>query len=578
MINPLSYSSEDLVNISTGQLASTHELIQAKEKGLAALADAENSNSGKVQPVHLKTFIEKVYKTASPALKSKKLHMEGNAVIKSLCFAQNLSKKEELDAFSHEWAEYPSALFEPYADHPSGYAMQKGNKANYIIALKGIMGANWEKNLAVSDQKTCLLVDMMAFVQRYRDMGSADFEQLQRRYLVNITSMRPEGCNVVHIIGDRYDIGLSDSLKHEERYRREKASQTTRTYVPHRSLPVPQWKHFIGKRENKRNLLQYLYESWAQECHTIPDDCIVIVGGFTPGPAIMLSQHSLTELPCLVCPAHEEADTRVFAYALYSIEEQSCSRIVIEANDTDIIVMGIFYSSNTSSLKELWVHKTTTGLQDQRLDIHLPCHAVAHYLASKYQGDTTYILSGLKVTFECTEILGPFAKYGTPGKSLDVSTEVVSSARKLFLALYGNKEFSGTLDELRCHLFMTKKGDISSLPPIEDAFMLHLLRSFHQTTICKRASQPEPELPDPCKFGRFKPFVLDRLMKSVTGSGTKRPVETSPTTLQISPGEEHLEDIPVTCNEALANEIDLYKYGQNSNYFVAIPEGHTFMI
>ena len=119
---------------------------------------------------------------------------------------------------------------------------------------------------------------MMAFVQRYRDMGSADFEQLQRRYLAKITSMRPEGCNVVHVIGDRYDVSPSDSLKHEERYRREKASQTTRTNVPHRSLPVPQWKHFIGKRENKRNLLQYLYESWAQECHTIPDDCIVIVG------------------------------------------------------------------------------------------------------------------------------------------------------------------------------------------------------------------------------------------------------------------------------------------------------------
>jgi len=527
MINPFSYSGEDLVNISTGQLASTHELIQAKERGLAALADAEKSNSEKVQPVHLKTFIEKVKKTASPALKSKKLYIEESAVIRSLCFAQNLSKKEKLDAFSHEWAEYPSSLFDPDDDHPSGYAMRKGNKADYLIALKGIMGSNWEEkeNLPVSDQKTCMLVDMMAFVQRYRDMGSADFEQLQRRYLAKITSMRPEGCNVVHVIGDRYDVSPSDSLKHEERYRREKASQTTRTYVPHRSLPVPQWKHFIGKRENKRNLLQYLYESWAQECHTIPDDCIVIVGGFTPGPAIMLSQHSLTELPCLVCPAHEEADTRVFAHALYSIEEQNCSRIVIEANDTDIIVMGIFYSSNMSSLKELWVHKTTTGPQNQRLDIHLPCHAIAHYLASKYQGDitamllTTYILSGcdtvsypfrigkkraLKVTFECTEILGPLAEYGTHGKSLDVSTEVVSSARNFFLALYGNKEFSGTLDELRCHLFMTKKGDICSLPPTEDAFLLHLLRSLHQTTICKRASQPDPELPDPCKFGRSK--------------------------------------------------------------------------
>jgi hypothetical protein len=34
--------------------------------------------------------------------------------------------------------------------------------------------------------------------------------------------------------------------------------------------------------------------------------------------------------------------------------------------------------------------------------------------------------------------------------------------------------------ELRCHIFVTKKGDLLTLPPTEDAFEHHMKRGFHQ--------------------------------------------------------------------------------------------------
>lgn len=94
---------------------------------------------------------------------------------------------------------------------------------------------------------------------------------------------------------------------------------------------------------------------------------------------------------------------------------------------------------------------------------------------------------------------------GTVNKLLDGKdyyAMVLDSACKYICALYGKKDFPGSLDELRCHLFKTKKSDIRSLPPTSDAFRLHLRRALYQILIWKRATIPKLSLPPPTKFGR----------------------------------------------------------------------------
>ena len=104
-------------------MAASDEVLEARNRGLKALALAEKDKAFRVEPVRLKPF-QSVKKKTPPSKKEKKLHQDESSVSRSLCFAANLSNKEKIEAFGHEWAEYPSSLFQPDENHPCGYAMR----------------------------------------------------------------------------------------------------------------------------------------------------------------------------------------------------------------------------------------------------------------------------------------------------------------------------------------------------------------------------------------------------------------------------------------------------------------------
>ena len=64
------------------------------------------------------------------------------------------------------------------------------------------------------------------------------------------------------------------------------------------------------------------------------------------------------------------------------------------------------------------------------------------------------------------------------------------------LSLYAGNDFEGNFDALRARLIGNIKGNMRVLPPIEDAFQLHLRRALHQLVICKRAHFSQPAYPD----------------------------------------------------------------------------------
>jgi hypothetical protein len=63
--------------------------------------------------------------------------------------------------------------------------------------------------------------------------------------------------------------------------------------------------------------------------------------------------------------------------------------------------------------------------------------------------------TALKVALANTKVLSPLALYGGADIMLKLAFE--NAVRVLYCAWYGRKDFVGTLDELRCHLFVTKK-------------------------------------------------------------------------------------------------------------------------
>ena len=102
-----------------------------------------------------------------------------------------------------------------------------------------------------------------------------------------------------------------------------------------------------------------------------------------------------------------------------------------------------------------------------------------------------------------TDVLETMTKYGEPDGCLQPMQEVLRSIRRFYFVLYGRRDYSGMLDELRCHLFITKKGDLCSLLCTDDAFTLHALSALHQLVIYKLATQPDPLHPNALEFGRY---------------------------------------------------------------------------
>ena len=119
------------------------ELIHAKEKGIELLREAEENRSDKVKNYKIKTFASKQTKNQPKAKQIKRLYKDETAVTRSLYFVHNLDDEAKVETLSHEWTQYPPALFEPNDDIEQGYQMRSGNKAEFVASLKKILGDNW---------------------------------------------------------------------------------------------------------------------------------------------------------------------------------------------------------------------------------------------------------------------------------------------------------------------------------------------------------------------------------------------------------------------------------------------------
>ena len=182
----------------------------------------------------------------------------------------------------------------------------------------------------------------------------------------------------------------------------------------------------------------------------------------------MLTAEGVSELICLTCPQHEEADTRISAHAAYSVSNQGCARVVIKAVDTDIAILGVYHSHRMPGLKELLIQKSLTAQNpDIPTSVFLPCHQITDVLSSKYpEVDiasvvlAAYTITGcdtvtypfrigkkrtLKCALENRDVLETMTKYGEPDECLQPVQEVLQSMRRLYFALYERHDYSGTL-------------------------------------------------------------------------------------------------------------------------------------
>ena len=303
---------------------------------------------------------------------------------------------------------------------------------------------------------------------------------------------RPTNCYSISVVGDRNDIDPSKSLTFEERTKRNKSAGLSKPYDIQDRLLIPQWKSFIANNSNKASLLNFIAVSWIKNVQSLPQGFRLILGGMIKesGKSVLLTSTAVVDILELSCASHEEADTRIFCHLQYAVRHHGYQRAVIQAADTDIILMALYHTVRIVGLQELWVQKAQK---------FLPCHKIAQNLAIKTNMDASlitsvllsiYILTGCgtvsypyhrgkKKAFEtalyCKEQLKPLADYGVTGSALTINSNVLDTARFYFIRLYTSHDAKGDLSALRAHMFATTKGDLRSLPPTENAFYFHVL-------------------------------------------------------------------------------------------------------
>ncbi len=161
---------------------------------------------------------------------------------------------------------------------------------------------------------------------------------------------------------------------------------------------------------------------------------------------------------------HEEADTRLLLHTIYATEVERVKRVVIYANDTDVVVLCVYYYKTKlqeMELKELWMR--------MQQDSYLPIHDIATRLDASICQALPFIhsLSGRDITsypffigkttcFNKTVLLDHLASFAE-GNHQILTEDTIKQARQLFIAVYSSSdEISrfNSLAELRAHKFL----------------------------------------------------------------------------------------------------------------------------
>ena len=443
-------------------------------------------------------------------------------------FLQSADSNTRETAFSHEWTNYPSSLFEVDPNYDQGFAVRKGTKSDLLTSLTCEAEHNELLSyLLYSDMPTVYLIDAMGFVKKLQKQGAKTFGELYNWY-VNI--LKPLGCYCINIIGDRYDFEDNFSLKTHERQRRTDGDKS-KEYHPSAILEIPDWKLFIGHPKDKANLLEFIASSLSNDISSLPNEMMVILGGMSKdkGEALKITSASSSVLD-LKCEDHEEADTRLIAHLAYCVEHLGHTRAVVHANDTDIIILCMYHFCHLQQLNELWVQKNSE---------YLPVHKIVQLLCEKFHkepSDLTETLLCMYVFSGCDSVSYPFRtgkrkvakvalifKLGLPlltsfGATipLRITPELIDESKKYFIALYGQKGAS-CLNMLRQHMFASTKSDLHSLPCTDDAYYFHVLRALYQIAVYKRAHLAQLLLPVPTNFGWRYGQILSSYNSQVCG-------------------------------------------------------------
>ena len=397
----------------------------------------------------------------------------------------------------HECAEIPPSLFDFEG------RMRKGNISTLLKVILEDTHIKCLDALPNETISTAVIVDAMYSNHKWSFRPSEKFKDVEQRYRDTLLRDVPTNTSSIHFCCDRYD--QVPSLKAMEKTRRGK-SELQKLYDIQNHLSVPAFRDFVLAVENKAALSSFLSSSWSSPGASSPVT-LYLSGGFTEKSKTMVVDEKGARDITTLGSTHEEADNRITLHAIYSAEELGANRIVIHSNDTDVVILAIYYCVVSTSLTNVWVRtdpETFIPISDIVRSLGKDkCILLPFFHAFSGKDNTSFFYGlGKKKLWKCLgQIpLNPLKLFAEDMQSQIVSDELIQSCQSLVVRASGGTEES--LVELRTQKFLTaKSGLLLSLPPTEDALLQHIKRSAVATIISKSSHIAKPKVVDFTSYG-----------------------------------------------------------------------------
>lgn len=512
-----------LINITTGKVATKEieaSLTQIPGKGLSILEDFLTERL--VEEKKELSFWDPQKKTATLTFanmkkalsfdKQKKLLLDPEVLFRRL-FA--ISQQREVDlrtVLEYELAAVPPSLFN--ADG----SMRKTVKSDLAKCLESNCAE--VRQLASPDGNlfnTVYIIDGMAMVQSLDDTKFKTFDDLGDIILGRLLRILNDDTlcvSDVALVFDRYD--KENSIKSMERKRRG-GGEIVSSHIISGNRAVPNYKQFLKSTGNKASIAVFIcyYVEQNGPCRLTNGKSIILSGGYADGEVTkQVTRHGIACLNHLFS-THEEADTRMILHAADLCQESE--RLIVRADDTDVLVILLFYHAKGYLSPEVYMHAGHAGKIVTR-ERYIPVHTIADKIGEQFCLclPAMHALTGCDSTSSIFKI-GKRTAYKTLVKNTDKLTalsnfddmsaaDATEIARTFLLLMYGKKKAKGckTLDELRYKL--SAQTDISAnlLPPTEDSFHQHVLRCVYQAKVWCNSHIAKPQLPDPEGHGWYK--------------------------------------------------------------------------
>ena len=504
--NPFDESNTTLTSLQSGQIATdelVHDFETAHADGeiLVNTFFTERMFSDNI-PFHATMHRNKrssfskppSQSTAAQSMSVKSVAMENKAMASVLALASKMDADLDLIAImKYRLSDECLALFN------ANGKMRKVQKSRLIAQLNIMDLPQLNSYIALVDMGFLWRLATPSAEDREKgDQTSFTWSDYARKLFSLIMARHPKAFQVI-LVNDPYtqQTGIKDS-EHERRAKYMGGSKNL-FMKAHDALPPPQeFARMFTNSANKNRLQDFLRNEFNKIAQIYPH--VQILYSLTDN-CWNLSGIGGNEQVCDYQCSHVEADSILLYIYLQLRKKGDQSPVVIDAEDTDVVVLAAYVAHTTDGI--LGIRRKKIVIDCRKLclpevaQVLIPLHLFtgADSVSGFFGHGKRTICKNAMESVEAQALLS------TLGTGLPVTSNTIKSMEMFTIRYIYNDNVSKNLAEARANKWRQMKVKaMQRLPPDPDSHALHVARLNYQVYTLFKCNEPGSP-PDPCGHG-----------------------------------------------------------------------------